>query len=204
MRHLSKKSTTLGKLEFPMMHTTPTAQPTRRPAQRRASAVPSDVPSAKGQFRNDRFLFTKSIAKKAFGIKPETSTSSDSPIGLTAHDLVTQGLRVADAKQVLKEFTVLTEKQFYNVLGITARTMQRRAASATQTLDANASDRVLRLVSVIRQASEVMGSQVAAERWLSSPAMGLDQRVPIDLLQSSEGTALVKTLLSRMDYGVYA
>ena len=73
-----------------------------------------------------------------------------------------------------------------------------------KTVDANATDRALRLVSVMSQAQEVLGSQDAAERWLSSPAMGLDQRVPIDLLQSSEGTAMVKTLLSRMEYGVYA
>jgi len=50
----------------------------------------------------------------------------------------------------------------------------------------------------------VLGSQEAAERWLSTPAMALDRRRPIDLLQSSEGTELVKTLLTRMDYGVYA
>ena len=126
------------------------------------------------------------------------------PTGLTAHDLVARGIGVAEAKQVLAGFTIINEKQFYSVLGITERTMQRRAASATKTLDANASDRALRLVTVMHQATEVLGSQEAAERWLSSPAMGLDQRVPIDLLQSSEGTAMVKTLLSRMEYGVYA
>ena len=124
--------------------------------------------------------------------------------GLKAHDLVAKGIGVAEAKQVMAGFTVINEKQFYSVLGITPRTMQRRAASASKTLDANATDRALRLVSVMSQAQEVLGSQDAAERWLSSPAMGLDQRVPIDLLQSSEGTAMVKTLLSRMEYGVYA
>ena len=124
--------------------------------------------------------------------------------GLAAHDLVAKGLGVAEARQVLAGFIVIDEKQFYSVLGITPRTMQRRAASASKTLDANASDRALRLVSVMRQAEEVLGSQEAAERWLSSPAIGLDQRVPIDLLQSSEGTIMVKTLLSRMEYGVYA
>lgn len=126
------------------------------------------------------------------------------PTGLAAHDLVTKGIDVADAKQVLKNFTIINEKQFYCALGITARTMQRRAASPAKTLDANASDRALRLISVVNQATQVLGSQHAAEHWLSTPAMGLDRRIPIDLLQSSEGTAMVKTLLSRMEYGVYA
>jgi len=73
-----------------------------------------------------------------------------------------------------------------------------------KTLDQNASDRAIRLASVTEQAIEVLDSQEAAERWLSTPAMALDRRRPIDLLQSSEGTELVKTLLTRMDYGVYA
>ena len=124
--------------------------------------------------------------------------------GLEVHDLVTEGVRVEDAKQLMRAYTIIGEKDLFGVLGITARTMQRRAASTHKTLDPNASDRALRLVSVTNQAIEVLGSQQAAERWLSSPAMGLDQRKPIDLLRSSEGTELVKTLLTRMDFGVYA
>ena len=124
--------------------------------------------------------------------------------GLQAHDLVTRGVPVDDALQVIDAFTVLGADQLYGVLGINPRTMQRRAAGSSKTLDSNASDRALRLVSVTGQAIDVLGSQEEAERWLSSPAMGLDQRKPIDLLRSSEGTDMVKTLLTRMDYGVYA
>ena len=124
--------------------------------------------------------------------------------GLRAHDLVTQGIRVEDARQLMRGFTIIAEKELLGVLGITARTIQRRAASVHKTLDPNASDRALRLMWVTSQAIDVLGSQEAAERWLSTSAMGLDQRKPIDLLQSSEGTDLVKTLLTRMDYGVYA
>lgn len=124
--------------------------------------------------------------------------------GLRAHDLVTKGVSVAAAKQVMGAFRIIDEAQLYGVLGISQKTMQRRSASATKTLDPNASDRALRLVSVTSQAIDVLGSQEAAERWLASPAIGLDRRKPIDLLQSTEGTEMVKTLLTRMDYGVYS
>lgn len=150
------------------------------------------------------FPSTTQIKARKMTTGHQRAKVSSGPTGLTAHDLVAKGIGVAEARQVMAGFTIINEKQFYSVLGITERTMQRRAASATKTLDANASDRALRLVTVMHQATEVLGSQEAAERWLSSPAMGLDQRVPIDLLQSSEGTAMVKTLLSRMEYGVYA
>ena len=121
--------------------------------------------------------------------------------GLGAHDAVTAGVQVSDMRQVMKTLKLIGEKDIYVLLGINARTMQRRA---DRTLDANASDRALRLVAVTHQAIGVLGSQDAAERWLASPAIGLDDRKPIDLLQSSEGTDMVKTLLTRMEYGVYS
>jgi len=53
-------------------------------------------------------------------------------------------------------------------------------------------------------AVEELGSIAAAEQWLMTPAMGLDQRRPVDLMQTLDGTAKVSLLLSRMRYGVYA
>ena len=70
-------------------------------------------------------------------------------------------------------------------------------------LDSSASDRALRLAAVTDRAIEVLGSQNAAENWLSSSAIGLNRRRPIDLLRTSDGTELVKTLLTRMEHGVY-
>jgi putative toxin-antitoxin system antitoxin component (TIGR02293 family) len=49
----------------------------------------------------------------------------------------------------------------------------------------------------------VFGSHAAAEHWLATPAIGLDQRRPVDLLQSAEGTDLVTALLTRIDHCVY-
>ena len=122
---------------------------------------------------------------------------------LQAHDLVTEGLPVAAARELMASFHVLDRNAVLRAVGISERTLQRGKA-AGKLLDANASDRAMRLAMVAEQAIDVLGSQAAAERWLSTPAMALDQRIPIDLLQSSEGADLVRTLLTRMDYGVYA
>lgn len=123
---------------------------------------------------------------------------------IETHDLVKRGVPVSDARQLLRALEIISEGEFYEVLGINPRTMERRAETGKKTLDRNSSDNVLRLVSVMEQAILVLGSQAEAERWLTSPAIGLDQRKPIELLQSTEGTMLVKTLLTRMEYGVYA
>lgn len=53
-------------------------------------------------------------------------------------------------------------------------------------------------------AVEVLGSVEAAEQWLMTPAMGLDQRRPVDLMQTLDGCDQVNLLLSRIQYGVYA
>jgi putative toxin-antitoxin system antitoxin component (TIGR02293 family) len=51
---------------------------------------------------------------------------------------------------------------------------------------------------------DVFGSQADAEQWLVMPAMGLEQRRPIDLISTSVGTELVEDLLVRISYGVYS
>jgi putative toxin-antitoxin system antitoxin component (TIGR02293 family) len=48
------------------------------------------------------------------------------------------------------------------------------------------------------------GSREEAEQWLDRPQTGLDQRRPIDLLQTPAGADLVRDLLTRLEHGVYA
>jgi putative toxin-antitoxin system antitoxin component (TIGR02293 family) len=70
-------------------------------------------------------------------------------------------------------------------------------------MDTNTSDRLVCIATVTKQAADVFGSHAAAEHWLATPAIGLDQRRPVDLLQSAEGTDLVTALLTRIDHCVY-
>jgi putative toxin-antitoxin system antitoxin component (TIGR02293 family) len=49
----------------------------------------------------------------------------------------------------------------------------------------------------------VFGSQAEAEQWLGRPAIGLDQRKPIDLLRTHPGARLVAEYLTRIEHGVY-
>lgn len=132
-----------------------------------------------------------------------TSTLAKNLSPLQAHDLVTEGVTVLVARQMMATFDILQRDEILRVVGISERTLQRGQAK-NKLLDSNASDRTLRLAEVTDQAIDVLGSQRAAELWMSKPALALDQRRPIDLLQSSAGTDLVKSLLTRMDHGVYA
>ena len=55
----------------------------------------------------------------------------------------------------------------------------------------------------VDRAPLVLGSRQAATRWLSQPAMGLDQQKRIDLLATPAGTQLVEEFLDRLEYGIY-
>ncbi|TIX82762.1 MAG: DUF2384 domain-containing protein, partial [Mesorhizobium sp.] len=57
---------------------------------------------------------------------------------------------------------------------------------------------------ILSKATDVFGSQAEAEQWLERPAIGLDQRRPIDLLATPAGVELVEDYLERLEYGVYA
>ncbi len=122
---------------------------------------------------------------------------------LQTHDIVTNGLPVALAREMMAEYELVEREDVLRAIGVSERTIQR-GKDNDRLLDSNASDRLLRLAAVTEHAIDVFGSKEAAERWLVARALALDQRKPIDLLQSSEGAELVKSLLTRIDYGVYA
>jgi hypothetical protein len=56
---------------------------------------------------------------------------------------------------------------------------------------------------IIEQATAILGSAEAANTWIKSPQFGLAWKRPLDLLATTQGTELVKTLLVRMKFGVY-
>ena len=56
---------------------------------------------------------------------------------------------------------------------------------------------------IITRATDILGCRDEAIVWMTRPAMALDQRRPIDLLETAAGVKLVKDHLTRMGYGVY-
>lgn len=52
-------------------------------------------------------------------------------------------------------------------------------------------------------AATVFGSDAEGRRWFEMPAMSLNQSRPADLMGTSAGRVLVKTVLGRIDRGVY-
>lgn len=90
-----------------------------------------------------------------------------------------------------------------HVLGVSKRTLLRRKQTPELPLDQALSSRAWKFAELVSRASDVLGSQQAAEEWLVTPAIGLENHRPIDLLSTLPGIDIVETYLERMDSGVY-
>jgi putative toxin-antitoxin system antitoxin component (TIGR02293 family) len=88
-------------------------------------------------------------------------------------------------------------------LGVSMRTVQRLMAVPVRPLNLEQSGKLFKFAEILARATEVLGSEDEAKAWLSRPAVGLDQKRPIDLLATPAGVELVETLLTRLEYGVY-
>lgn len=70
-----------------------------------------------------------------------------------------------------------------------------------RTLDAAASERVMRVVEIVREAEEVFGGREPAAQWLTRPNTALDGATPLSMLDTEPGAAEVRRVLSSISYG---
>ena len=84
-------------------------------------------------------------------------------------------------------------------LHVPQRTIARRKKE--QRLQADESDRLLRLARVGAQAVATLGSEEKAVQWLRRPNRALGKRVPLDLIDSDIGTRQVEEVLGRIEHG---
>lgn len=115
-----------------------------------------------------------------------------------------EGITIAALIEFAKSVQMFTSDYLLVTLtGLSERTIQRRKQSPAEPLSSEQGARAFRVAQILEQAIRVMGTPELAEAWMLKPAIGLDNRRPIDLLDNSIGTQLVGELLTRLEYGVY-
>jgi putative toxin-antitoxin system antitoxin component (TIGR02293 family) len=123
---------------------------------------------------------------------------------LDAHEMLLHGLLGAALLHLVRRLETLQKSNsFEKAIGMSLRTIQRHKEAPTKALSPEQSGRAWKLAEILAKATAVLGSQGEAERWLQQPAMGLDQRRPIDLLATPAGVEIVEDFLGRLEYGVY-
>jgi putative toxin-antitoxin system antitoxin component (TIGR02293 family) len=88
-------------------------------------------------------------------------------------------------------------------VAVSVRTLQRHKNTPVVHLDVQQSGRTWKFAEILAKANRVLDSQDEAEQWLRRPAIGLDQKRPIDLLTTPAGVQLVEDYLGRLEYNVY-
>jgi putative toxin-antitoxin system antitoxin component (TIGR02293 family) len=124
---------------------------------------------------------------------------------LDAHELLVRGLPRSALNHLVHELLVIHKTDsLEKAVGMSLRTFQRRKDVSAKPLGKEQSGRIWKFAGILVKAMVVFGSQREAEQWLERPAIGLDQRRPIDLLATPAGIELVEQYLERLAYGVYA
>ena len=123
---------------------------------------------------------------------------------LEAHELLLDGLPGSALTHFVSHLLFIQTDSLEKAFGMSLRTFQRRKDAPDKPLSQEQSGRTWKFAEILAKATDVFGSQKEAEQWLERPAIGLDQRRPIDLLATPAGIELVEQYLTRLAYGVYA
>jgi len=165
---------------------TATAEPTTRSSPREAIETRTSIQLATEFLGGPRVLHRQIV------------TDED------AHDLVLNGIPAAAMVKLFTTVSTLSTDLVLDAIGVSERSYARRKAAPKTRLPINESERVWRFAEILAHATRVFGSQAEAENWLNRPAIGLDQRKPIDLIRTHPGARLVDDYLTRIEHGVYS
>jgi putative toxin-antitoxin system antitoxin component (TIGR02293 family) len=123
----------------------------------------------------------------------------DSPEELK--EWIREGLPFASLESVMDRFG-LNREEISSALDLPPRTLARRKQE--RRLHRDESDRLFRLVRIASQASEVLGGDGKAGRWLHTPNRALGGCPPLELLDTDLGSRQVEEVLGRIEHGVYS
>lgn len=122
---------------------------------------------------------------------------------LDIHEAIVRGIPGGALVYMVKQVATMKTEDVLQAVGVSVRTVQRRTGAPDEPLSQEQGGRAWKFAEVLAKATEVLGSQAEAEQWLSTPAMALDRRRPVDLLISPAGVEMVEQLLGRAERGVY-
>lgn len=120
------------------------------------------------------------------------------------HHLIADGLPVEALVHLLGSLTAIAPSDALGTVIAISGTAAKRHRKEGKRLNARQGESVWRFANLLAQASCVFGSQEEAERWLLTPAVGLDHHRPFDLMTTGLGAGVVARHLARIDYGIYA
>ena len=114
---------------------------------------------------------------------------------------VRAGLSAAAFDQFSKAAGV-TREDLAKAVGLSLRTVQRREEVGLP-LDPGPSERLVRLAELYALATQVIGDEASARRWMGTPRPVFGGQTPFELAHSELGAREVERLLHRVEHGVF-
>lgn len=135
----------------------------------------------------------------------ETSLQAKVLTTADAHELLLKGLPVGSVLHLVSKAAFLEDGDaLKRSIGISLSTLQRRKTKIDPPrLSTEQSNRCWRFARFLGHAIRVFGSEDAASVWMNKPAIGLENRKPVELLATYPGMDLVERYLTQTEYGVY-
>lgn len=90
------------------------------------------------------------------------------------------------------------------IVGISERTLRVQVAKdpgAGLTLEQ--SQLAQQMSEILSQAAKVLGSAATADAWMTRKAISLDDKTPLEMMMTPEGSLALRDHLVRIEYGVY-
>jgi putative toxin-antitoxin system antitoxin component (TIGR02293 family) len=107
-----------------------------------------------------------------------------------------------DAKAAIDFLSLsgFSQQEFQNVFKTTVKTIQNHLKLALK-LDSALSEKLLKSFALFDKGIEIFGSAAAFYEWINTPAYGLGNQIPFDLMDTITGIQLIEEELIRIEYG---
>ncbi|MEE9438415.1 MAG: antitoxin Xre/MbcA/ParS toxin-binding domain-containing protein [Saprospiraceae bacterium] len=101
----------------------------------------------------------------------------------------------------LTEHLNVSMDRISDLIHISHRTLQRK--SDNDLLGIHISEHIVAIIKVIKRGKVVIGSESAFKEWAHAKLPALEEKTPIDYMNTSLGCALLTRILGRIEHGVY-
>lgn len=104
--------------------------------------------------------------------------------------------------QTISNILSISMEKMSQLIHVSYRTIQRKGDK--DLLNVYSTEQILEIAEVISRGIDVLGSLENFTTWLHQEIRHLDYKKPINYLDTSFGTKLIKDILGRIEYGVYS
>lgn len=104
--------------------------------------------------------------------------------------------------QTISNILSISMEKMSQLIHVSYRTIQRK--SDKDLLNVYSTEQILEIAEVISRGVDVFGTVEAFTKWLHTELRVLNYKTPLDFLDTSFGTKLVKDTLGRIEYGVHS